>query len=126
MNRTRTYGFGGRYQGNGGGVTFEITGTSTTTTQARGGSTTQTQYRDASGRSAGSATTHVSATGSPGSSRTTYRDASGRVTGSETTQGNRTMTTTRRDASGRVIGSSTGNGSCATGTRVPVPPKTNK
>jgi hypothetical protein len=31
------------------------------------------------------------------------------------------MHSTRRDASGRLMVTSTGSGSCATGTRVPVP-----
>ena len=52
----------------------------------------RTTFRDASGRTQGSATQTVS--------RTTFRDSSGRTIGSADTSGNRT---TVRDASGRTI-----------------------
>lgn len=58
----------------------------------------KTTYRDASGRTTGSATTNSSG-------KTTYRDASGRTTGTSTT--NAQGKTTYRDASGRTTGTST-------------------
>ncbi|MCM0036639.1 MAG: hypothetical protein NBV66_12720 [Burkholderiaceae bacterium] len=58
----------------------------------------KTTYRDASGRTTGSATTNSSG-------KTTYRDSSGRTTGSAST--NSSGKTTYRDASGRTTGTST-------------------
>lgn len=57
----------------------------------------KTTYRDASGRTTGSATTNSSG-------KTTYRDSSGRTTGSSST--NSSGKTTYRDASGRTTGTS--------------------
>ncbi len=59
------------------------------------GATGTTTYRDAQGRSAGTATTH--------GNTTTYRDAQGRTIGTATTNGG---TTTYRDAQGRTTGTS--------------------
>ncbi len=58
----------------------------------------KTTYRDASGRTTGSATTNSSG-------KTTYRDSSGRTTGSSSS--NSSGKTTYRDASGRTTGTST-------------------
>ncbi len=60
---------------------------------------TSTTFRDASGRTTGTATTS--------GSTTTYRDSSGRTTGTATTTGNQT---TIRDSGGRVIGRETTTG----------------
>ena len=62
---------------------------------ALGGPSSST-YRDAQGRTTGTATTS--------GNTTTYRDAQGRVTGTATTSGG---TTTYRDAQGRVTGTKT-------------------
>jgi hypothetical protein len=58
----------------------------------------QTTFRDASGRTTGTATTNSQGT-------KTFRDASGRTTGTATT--NSQGTTTFRDASGRTTGTAT-------------------
>jgi len=69
---------------------------------------------------AGSATSRANGTSG---SRTDFRDASGRSAGSQTTNGSSgSVTDTSRDASGRVTGSSTGSGKCPSVVRVPVPP----
>ncbi|MFN6137692.1 MAG: hypothetical protein ACK480_04185, partial [Planctomycetota bacterium] len=62
---------------------------------AVGSGSDRTDFRDATGRSTGSA--------SRSGDRITFRDASGRTTGTATIQGGRV---TFRDASGRTVGSS--------------------
>jgi hypothetical protein len=59
----------------------------------------QTTFRDASGRTTGTATRDSNGT-------TTFRDASGRTTGTATRDSN--GTTTFRDASGRTTGTASG------------------
>ena len=58
----------------------------------------QTTFRDASGRTTGTASTDSNGT-------KTFRDASGRTTGTATTNSNGTITF--RDASGRTTGTAT-------------------
>lgn len=60
-------------------------------------------YRDAQGRTAGTASTS--------GNRTTYRDAQGRTAGTATTNGN---TTVYRDAQGRTVGTATVSGNTTT------------
>jgi hypothetical protein len=69
---------------------------------------------------AGSATTRTNGTSGI---RTDFRDASGRSAGSQTTSGSSgQFTGTQRDASGRVTGSSSGSGKCPSVVRVPAVP----
>jgi len=68
---------------------------------------TTTEFRDATGRSTGSATTYVSPSGARS---TTFRDSSGRTTGygSSSSQGSSSYSSTQyRDATGRSKGSAT-------------------
>ncbi len=85
-------------------------------------SSSRTTYRDASGRSAGSADTR---TGNGSGTSTQYRDASGRLTGSQITKASPSglFTGTQRDASGRLTGGSTGSGKCQGTAVVPAPPQ---